>query len=140
MRINKEAKNSNVDHSTLAKTASISSLSDNSSNSKAPRSAVHPKPSLPKNKFIIYRRLLSNCSKLTHCRNGVQKENDYDEEKRASRFNQEGSITNRILKNKKAESSIDTKQKKEAFVVCHVVNCLFICMEMQWDKLNKPST
>lgn len=40
--MNKAAKNNNVDHSTRANTASISSLSAKINNNIAPKRAVHP--------------------------------------------------------------------------------------------------
>lgn len=43
IRMNKAAKNNNVDHSTLANTDSISSLSASIKSRIAPRRAVHPK-------------------------------------------------------------------------------------------------
>lgn len=42
--MNNEAKKRSVDHSTLIKMASISSISDNKSSSNAPKRAVQPKP------------------------------------------------------------------------------------------------
>lgn len=42
IRMNKAAKNSNVDHSTRANTASISSRSAKINNKMAPNRAVHP--------------------------------------------------------------------------------------------------
>lgn len=47
IKIKSEAKNNKVDHSTRPKIPSMSSLSYKSSNSKAPRSAVQPKPKIP---------------------------------------------------------------------------------------------
>lgn len=43
IRMNRAAKNSNVDHSTLAKMASMSSMSARIIRKMAPSSAVHPK-------------------------------------------------------------------------------------------------
>lgn len=48
--MNKLAKKSSVVHSTLAKTASISSRSDRIRMRSAPKRAVHPKPNLPRQK------------------------------------------------------------------------------------------
>lgn len=44
IKMNKAAKNSSVDHSTLAKIAAISSFSDSKRRRRAPKSAVQPIP------------------------------------------------------------------------------------------------